>query len=52
MNARIDDSKFSIAHQAFLEWIQAKEGGIPFTSFDHPYLIKSEIAYKRKDGGT
>lgn len=48
MNIKINDNQFSIGHQAFLEWIQAKNVGIPFTSFDNPYLIKDEIAYKYK----
>lgn len=42
----IENDKFNQAHSAFLFYVTEQTGGIPFSSFEHPYLIDEEIAYK------
>lgn len=48
MQNEIDPVKFAIAHEAFLQRMEAKSNGIPFVNFQHPFLIDDEIAYKWK----
>ena len=36
----------SIAHVAFKKWIFEASNGVPFVSFDHPFLYSDEIGYK------
>ena len=42
----IDITKFNMGHEAFMMHMQNRSNGIPFTSFQHPFLVKDEIAYK------
>jgi len=35
-----------MAHQTFLDHMKQNSKGVPFTSFQHPFLIDDEIAYK------
>src|SRR4051794_35521546 len=37
---------FVVGHKAFLDYVLKESGGIPFTSFNHPFLVADEIAYK------
>lgn len=37
---------FLKGHAAFLRFMAEKADGEPFRGFDHPYFVKSEIAYK------
>ena len=48
MQNEIDPAKFAIAHEAFLRLMETRSNGIPFVSFQHPFLIDKEIAYKWK----
>jgi hypothetical protein len=44
MTIKIDQERFEIAHELFLQHMHTE--GIPFTSFDHPLLVRDEILYK------
>lgn len=41
-----NQENFVVGHKAFLEYMLEKSAGIPFTSFNHPFLMTEEIAYK------
>ncbi len=47
MTLKIDLEKFKRAHRAFQEYM-LKRSGVPFSSFEHPFLVDTEIAYKWK----
>jgi hypothetical protein len=45
----IDDLRFHLAHQAFLQHMQANTpNGEPFNNFEHPFLLLDEVDYKRE----
>jgi hypothetical protein len=46
--ATFSNERFRIGHEAFLEHMCRKSNGVSFTSFNHPFLIDDEIAYKWK----
>jgi len=43
----LDKKAFANAHGAFLAFMAQRSGGIPFTSFDHPFFVDDEISYKQ-----
>jgi len=43
----VNEEKFKIAHQLF-EGFLLKESSVPFSNFDHPYMLEKEINYKRE----
>jgi Domain of unknown function (DUF3883) len=46
MPIKIDAERFEIAHEAFKRYLMSHSNGTPFTSFEHPFLLKTEIDYK------
>lgn len=46
MNEVPDREAFNRSHRAFLRWAEEKSGGETFRSFDHPYFVRDEVAYK------
>ncbi len=48
MPLNIDEERFQIAHEAFEKFEERMSGGIPFTNFQHPFLVDDETAYKWK----
>jgi hypothetical protein len=44
----VDSEKFEAAHQLFEQHLLSQSNGVPFTSFQHPFLQQSEIDYKRE----
>lgn len=42
----IDNERFAISHEVFKRYMLHRSGGVPFTSFQHPFLVDDEIAYK------
>lgn len=42
----VSNEKFERAHRAFKQHMLRESGGIPFTNFQHPFLVKTEIEYK------
>ena len=46
MSIHIVEEKFVIAHEVFSRYMFQKSDGVPFTDFQHPFLIDDEIAYK------
>lgn len=44
----LDSANFEMAHESFKRHMQQQSNGIPFINFQHPFLIKDEIAYKWK----
>ena len=47
MGITLDRQRFETAHRAF-ETFLFEKSGIPFTHFQHPFLIDDEISYKWK----
>lgn len=45
MSVKIDYTRFDKAHRVFEEYM-LKKSGVPFTNFQHPFLIDDEISYK------
>ena len=43
----LDRQAFDAVHQAFLDHMQDNPAGVPFRSFDHPWLAKVELNYKQ-----
>jgi len=44
----VDEQRFQEAHKIFEKEMYDRSGGIPFTSFNHPQLLKDEINYKKQ----
>jgi hypothetical protein len=44
----IDHAAFRQAHSWFEAHVRAKSGGVPFVSFEHPFLQSDEIRYKKR----
>ncbi|QLH09463.1 AAA family ATPase [Candidatus Nitrosotenuis sp. DW1] len=47
-NIVVNEEQFQKAHKLFEKEMRVQSNGIPFTDFNHPYLLKSEINYKRE----
>jgi hypothetical protein len=47
MMVQIDNERFQAAHKAFLRHMLEQSDRIPFTNFQHPFLVRDEIEYKR-----
>ena len=45
MALKIDHQRFEYAHRIFQDHL-LKMSNVPFTGFEHPFLVKSEISYK------
>jgi hypothetical protein len=46
MPLAINEAAFESCHENFLAYMQQNGHGEPFTNFQHPFLVKDEIAYK------
>ena len=46
MPLSINEDAFESCHENFLEFMKQNANGEPFTNFQHPFLVKDEIAYK------
>lgn len=46
MPLTINEDAFESCHENFLEFMKQNANGEPFTNFQHPFLVKDEIAYK------
>jgi hypothetical protein len=42
----VNNERFAISHEVFKRYMLHRSGGVPFTSFQHPFLVDDEIAYK------
>ena len=47
MPIQIDAAKFQAAHEMFMEHMCRSWDGVPFTDFQHPFLMVDETEYKR-----
>jgi hypothetical protein len=43
---KIDQTRFAVADALFRAHMLERSGGVPFTGFDHPFLMSDEINYK------
>jgi hypothetical protein len=48
MPVLVDSEKFETAHELFEQHLLSQSNGVPFTSFQHPFLQQNEIDYKRQ----
>jgi len=46
MPTDLGPERFAVADRLFCDWMQERSGGVPFTSFQHRFLVDDEIAYK------
>src|SRR5688572_21474945 len=46
MRIHIDNDKFETAHEIFKQHLLQQSDGVPFTDFDHPFLVDEEVSYK------
>lgn len=46
MPISVSNEKFEVAHHFFTQYVLSQSKGVPFTDFQHPFLVDDEIAFK------